>query len=48
MLDGERAQHEQLIHPPAPAGSGTAPAPASSAKAPASSSSAGTTLAAKP
>lgn len=48
LIDSERAQHEQLIHPPAPASSGTAPAPASSAKPPASSSSTGTTLAAKP
>ncbi|RDS79036.1 hypothetical protein DWU98_20080 [Dyella monticola] len=41
LIHSERAQHEQLLHPPAPAGS-------SSAAAPASSASAGTTLAAKP
>jgi hypothetical protein len=48
LIDSERAQHEQLIHPSTPAGSGTAPAPATSARPPASSASAGTTLAAKP
>ncbi|RUL73640.1 hypothetical protein [Dyella choica] len=39
LIDSERAQHEQLLHPPAPA--------ATSAPPPASSSSTGTTLAAK-
>ncbi|MFK2892205.1 hypothetical protein [Dyella flagellata] len=41
LIDSERAQHEQLLHPPAPAASSTAPAPAGS-------SSTGATLAAKP
>lgn len=41
LITSERAQHAQLMHPAAPAGSGTAPAPASS-------STTGTTLAAKP
>lgn len=48
LIDSEHAQHEQLLHPPAPAGSGSTPAPAATAQAPASSASAGTTLAAKP
>jgi len=55
LIDSERARHEQLLHPPAPAASSTAPAPAASAKPPAASakppagsSSTGTTLAAKP
>ncbi|WP_233840043.1 hypothetical protein [Dyella sp. 2HG41-7] len=47
-IDSEHAQHEQLLHPPAPAGSASAPAPAASAQAPASSASTSTTLAAKP
>lgn len=41
LIRSERAQHEQLLHPPAPAAN-------SSTAAPASSASAGTTLAAKP
>jgi hypothetical protein len=41
LIDSERAQHEQLMHPPAPAS-------ATSTQPPASGSSAGTTLAAKP
>lgn len=38
LVDGERAQHQQLLHPPAPA----------SSSVPAASSSSGATLAAKP
>lgn len=41
LIDSERARHEQLMHPPAPAAGSTAPAPAGN-------SSTGTTLAAKP
>ena len=48
LIDSERAQHEQFLHPPAPAGSSTAPAPAASAQPPAGNASTGTTLAAKP
>ncbi|GLQ92894.1 hypothetical protein [Dyella acidisoli] len=48
LLDSERAQHEQLMHPPAPAGSSTAPALSGSMQPPASNASTGTTLAAKP
>jgi hypothetical protein len=48
LLDSERAQHEQLMHPPAPASSSAAPASSGSTPAPASSAPAGTTVAAKP
>ncbi|HUA80901.1 MAG TPA: hypothetical protein VL997_11050 [Dyella sp.] len=48
LIDSEHAQHEQLLHPPAPASSSSAPAPATTAQAPANSVSTGTTLAAKP
>ena len=48
LIQSARAQHEQLLHPPAPASSASAPIPAASTAPPASSSSAGGTLAAKP
>jgi hypothetical protein len=46
LIDSERAQHQQLLHPPAP--SSSAPAAPASSLPPASSGSAGATLAAKP
>jgi hypothetical protein len=48
LINSARAQHEQLLHPAAPAADASAPIPAASTQAPASSSSAGRTLAAKP
>jgi hypothetical protein len=48
LINSARAQHEQLLHPAAPASGSSAPAPATSTQAPASSSSAGGKLVAKP
>jgi hypothetical protein len=48
LINSVRAQHEQLLHPPAPAVDASAPAPAASTPAPASSASSGRTLTAKP
>jgi hypothetical protein len=48
LVNSTRAQHEQLMHPVAPAPGASAPIPATSTQAPAVSSSAGQTMAAKP
>jgi hypothetical protein len=48
LINSTRAQHEQLLHPPAPAPGSSAPIPAASTRAPASSSSVGHALVAKP
>jgi hypothetical protein len=45
LINSVRAQHEQLLHPPAPAASSSAPAPVAGAQVPASSSSAGSPMA---
>jgi hypothetical protein len=45
LINSVRAQHEQLLHPPAPAASSSAPAPVAAAQAPASNSSAGSPMA---
>jgi hypothetical protein len=48
LINSVRAQHEQLLHPPAPAVSASAPTQAASTPAPASSASNGGSVAAKP
>lgn len=48
LINSARAQHEQVLHPPAPAAAASAPIPAASIQAPASASSAGHALVAKP
>jgi hypothetical protein len=47
LIDSVRAQHEQLIHPSAPAAGASAPTPAASTQVPATRSSAGRVAAAK-
>jgi hypothetical protein len=48
LINSARAQHEQLLHPAAPANSASAPTLATSTHAPASTSTAGNVVAAKP
>jgi hypothetical protein len=48
LINSARAEHEQLLHPPAPASSASTPIPAASTHAPASASTAASVVAAKP
>ncbi|GFZ90857.1 hypothetical protein [Dyella caseinilytica] len=48
LINSARAEHEQLLHPSAPASSASAPIPAASTQAPASASTTGNVMAAKP